>query len=55
MDDMQIKEVRIYSAVSKITKPIADATHDISKIAFYVLEVDIFFLSTIRRTQLKGR
>ena len=34
MDDMQIKEVRIYSAVSKITKPIADATHDISKIAF---------------------
>ena len=40
MDDMQIKEVRIYSAVSKITKPIADATHDISKIAFYVLEVE---------------
>ena len=40
MDDMQIKAVRIYSAVSKITKPIADATHDISKIAFYVLEVE---------------
>ena len=40
MDDMRIKELRIYSAVSKLTKPIADSTHDISKIAFYVLEVE---------------
>ena len=26
MDDMRIKELRIYSAVSKLTKPIADST-----------------------------
>ena len=29
-----------YRAVSKLTKPIADATHDISEIAFYVLEAE---------------
>lgn len=40
MTDMQIKELRIYRAVSNITQPIADATHDISEIAFYVLEVE---------------
>ena len=32
--------MRIYSAISKISKPIADSTHDISKIAFYVVEVE---------------
>ena len=31
-----IKDIHIYRAVSRISKPIADATHDISKIAFYV-------------------
>lgn len=36
----RIKDIRIYQAVSKISQPIADATHDISKIAFYVLEVE---------------
>ena len=36
-----IKDVRIYSAVSTLSKPIADATHDISKISFYVLEVEL--------------
>ena len=40
MDRLRIKDMRIYSAVSSITKPIADSTHDISKIAFYVLEVE---------------
>ncbi|MDD3212821.1 MAG: mandelate racemase/muconate lactonizing enzyme family protein, partial [Eubacteriales bacterium] len=40
MDATRIKDLRIYSAVSSITKPIADSTHDISKIAFYVLEVE---------------
>ena len=40
MNDMHIKELRIYRAVSKLTKPIADATHDISEIAFYVLEAE---------------
>ena len=33
--DTKIKKARIYRAVSKITKPIADSTHTISKIAFY--------------------
>jgi L-alanine-DL-glutamate epimerase-like enolase superfamily enzyme len=37
---MKIKEVRIYKTVSKISKPISDATHDISQIAFYVVEVE---------------
>ena len=36
----KIKDIRIYQAVSKLSRPIADATHDISKIAFYVLEVE---------------
>jgi L-alanine-DL-glutamate epimerase-like enolase superfamily enzyme len=40
MKNEQIKDIRIYRAVSKLTKPIADATHDISEIAFYVLEVE---------------
>lgn len=35
-----IKDIHIYQAVSRISKLIADATHDISKIAFYVLEVE---------------
>jgi L-alanine-DL-glutamate epimerase-like enolase superfamily enzyme len=35
----EIKDVKIYKAVSKISKPIADSTHTISKIAFYVVEV----------------
>lgn len=35
-----IKDIRLYSALSSITKPIADATHDISKIAFFVVEVE---------------
>ena len=34
-----IKDVRFFRAVSKISKPIADSTHTISKIAFYVVEV----------------
>lgn len=38
--DLKIKDIRVYQAVSKISRPIADATHDISKIAFYVLEVE---------------
>ena len=35
----QIKEVNLYSAVSTLSKPIADSTHQLSKIAFYVAEV----------------
>lgn len=35
----EVKDVRFYRAVSKISKPIADSTHTISKIAFYVVEV----------------
>ncbi len=37
----RIKDIKIYSAVSTLTKPIADSTHTISKIAFYVLEVQL--------------
>lgn len=36
----RFKDVRIYRAVSKISRPIADSTHSISEIAFYVLEVE---------------
>lgn len=39
--DLKIKDVRFYKAISKISKPIADATHTISKIAFYIVEVTI--------------
>lgn len=38
--DLKIKDIRIYQAVSKISRPIADSTHDISKIAFYILEAE---------------
>lgn len=37
----RIKEVNIYNTVSTLSKPIADSTHDISKISFYVLEVEL--------------
>jgi len=36
-----INDVRIYNAVSTLSRPIADATHDISKISFYVLEIQL--------------
>ena len=39
-NETYIKDIRIYQAVSKLSHPIADSTHDISKIAFYVLEVE---------------
>lgn len=35
----KIKEIKFFKATSKISKPIADATHTISKIAFYVIEI----------------
>ncbi|MCI8659315.1 MAG: mandelate racemase/muconate lactonizing enzyme family protein [Lachnospiraceae bacterium] len=37
--NQKIKDVRFYKAISKISKPIADSTHTISKIAFYIVEV----------------
>ena len=37
----EFKDINIYSAVSTLSKPIADATHDISKIAFYVVEIEL--------------
>lgn len=40
MKDARIRDIRIYQATSQISQPIADSTHDISKIAFYVLEVE---------------
>ncbi|WP_281756826.1 mandelate racemase/muconate lactonizing enzyme family protein [Succinatimonas hippei] len=39
MSNLDIKEFNIYRAVSTITKPIADSTHTISQIAFYVVEI----------------
>lgn len=37
---MKIREMRIYKALSEISKSISDATHDISEIAFYVVEIE---------------
>ena len=37
----RIKDLRSYRAVSTISKPIADSTHTISKIAFYVVEIEL--------------
>ncbi|GAH03010.1 unnamed protein product, partial [marine sediment metagenome] len=37
--EYEIKNIRIYKAVSKITKPIADATHNISEISFFIIEI----------------
>ncbi|MCI8834933.1 MAG: mandelate racemase/muconate lactonizing enzyme family protein [Ruminococcus sp.] len=38
--DTVIKDLRIYHAVSQLSRPIADATHDIDAIAFYIVEVE---------------
>ncbi len=40
MDTLSIKDIRLYRAVSTLSRPIADATHSISEIAFYVLELE---------------
>ena len=64
MSNLDIKEFNIYRAVSTITKPIADSTHTISQIAFYVVEIisqggqkakATSYPSTIRLTLLKVR
>jgi L-alanine-DL-glutamate epimerase-like enolase superfamily enzyme len=34
----RIKDIRLYRAVSTITQPIADSTHQISEIKFYIVE-----------------
>ncbi|MCC8026719.1 MAG: mandelate racemase/muconate lactonizing enzyme family protein [Clostridium sp.] len=36
----KIQKAKVYQAVSTLSKPIADSTHTISKIAFYVVEVE---------------
>lgn len=38
--DTTITDIRIFEATSRISQPISDATHDISKIGFFVLEVE---------------
>lgn len=38
MENM-IKDINIFSAKSKLSQPIADSTHDIPEIKFYILEV----------------
>lgn len=40
MKDNFIKDIKIFKAVSQISTSIADATHDISEIAFYVVNVE---------------
>ncbi|GAB3815876.1 mandelate racemase/muconate lactonizing enzyme family protein [Tessaracoccus terricola] len=40
MDTSRIIDIRVYEATSSISRAISDATHDISKIAFLVLEVE---------------
>ncbi len=39
MEELKIKEINLYRAVSTLSRPIADSTHQLSKIAFYVTEV----------------
>lgn len=36
----EITQMRIYKATSQLSKPIADSTHSISDIAFYVVEIE---------------
>lgn len=38
MENM-IKDINIFSAKSKLSRSIADSTHDIPEIKFYILEV----------------
>lgn len=40
MCNEQIKDIKFYRAISSISKPIADSTHTISKIAFYIVELE---------------
>lgn len=40
MDATKIKDLHIYQATSRISRHIADSTHDISQIAFYVVELE---------------
>lgn len=35
----RIKDIQLFQAVSKMSRPIADSTHDISVIKFYVVEI----------------
>lgn len=41
MTATRIRDIRVFRATSTISQPIADATHDISEIAFYVYEVEL--------------
>lgn len=36
---LEIKDLKIYRSFSKMSKPIADSTHEISEISFYIVEV----------------
>lgn len=38
--NLMIKDIRLYSAMSKLSRPIADSTHDIPAIKFYIVEVE---------------
>lgn len=40
--DARIRDVRIYHAVSTLSRAISDSTHQLSEIAFYVLELETF-------------
>ena len=35
----EIRDLHLFRAVSKMSRPIADATHKISDIAFYIVEI----------------
>ena len=60
--DHMISDITYYRAVSSISKPIADSTHTISKIAFYIVELTTregirgqgYLLSTILQVRLRG-
>lgn len=40
ISDTLIQDIRIYHAVSTLSHPIADSTHDLHEIGFYILEVE---------------
>ena len=42
MRNSRIKDMRIYQATSEVSRPIADATHSIDEIRFYVVELETY-------------
>ncbi|MTI60326.1 MAG: mandelate racemase/muconate lactonizing enzyme family protein [Firmicutes bacterium] len=41
MKNSKISKINFYRALSKISKPLADSTHQINEIAFYIIEIQL--------------